>query len=127
MSHNSLPADFQQRCVAVLEAAWPGVEVIEFDVDNHDWQTWFPQAQRDEPRFDLKVAGTEPALIRAGLLDAAVAASIPPCGTCHRGRWKIRRGKSRTFLESWGDDGQSIDLVAPVLVGALVWRPPQRA
>jgi hypothetical protein len=126
MSHNSLPADFQQQCIAVLEAAWPGVKVIRFEVDDYAWQRWIPTEERDDPRFDLKVAGTEPALISAGLLEPAAAASIPPCGVCHRGGWRITRRKTHTRLESWGDD-PALDRVASVLVGAMVWRPPQTA
>jgi hypothetical protein len=116
--HNSLPGDYQAQCTALLEAAWPGVKVLLFGFDNFRWQL--------EPRFDLKVTGAERDLIRAGLLGPAAAASIPPCGACHREGWKINRGKTRTRLESW-DEEKALDLVAPVLIDAMVWRPPQPA
>jgi hypothetical protein len=128
MSRNSIPPTFAAQCAAELQRAWPELRVLQFECDVESTEYWTGPHTEPDLRIDvfayLTVSGTEPALIAAGLLSREAVDSIPPCGSCRRDGWSIRRGKRSTRLEG----GHGLDsLLAPILVPAMVWKPPQTA
>lgn len=119
MSATRISPELEARYAQELEAAWLGVKVLRLEVAGVADEPWL-EAGDVAVRVQLSLAGPEPVLVAAGLLSAEDVDSIPPCGVCDRGAWRVTRRKSRTRLDGCGD---YVDLLAPILVPALVWRP----
>ncbi len=116
--------DFRQRVgyEIALEAAFPGVacrsvEASTFGDGKTDW--------------GVSLSGPLEVLAQHGLVDPALVASLPSCGTGDRGGLCIRRGKSVINLKAyWRSDDDDDDVEKPArdlearILGAISpWRP----
>lgn len=129
MSH---PAGLHPRqCVdyeMMIGDAYPGTQCRRFEVFHYpDFAT----------HWSFNIGGPAEVLIRHGLIDPAVLASLPACGTASRGGLYINRGKTRVRLAAYfrSDDDYkeseeaSRKLEAQILKAILpaVWSPKSPA
>ena len=128
-----------RRLCAVIEAAWPGVQVktLELYLDNRRRGSI---GERYGGRLSIRIvlAGEAAALVRHGVLQQSELDSLPPCGIRPNLGWAIRRGKRAVRVDAYivdpveEDDKDRKgchwrrlwDRLAPI-ISASVWTPPQ--